>query len=198
MGRWAVAAAGLIAALTVGGCGLQLTVPTHPVDANTTAGAVAGAAGTSSAPAPRDHEVPTPPGRAERAPGLASPAKAVRSFAASYINWNAGDVAKRLTVLARHSVGQARTELKLEAAETRADRELHRGDVANRGDVESVAPLHGRVGGHRYVVVTLERTTAAASTAYDGLAAAWHVTVATVRSVDHGRRWVVSAWQPES
>ena len=53
--------------------------------------------------------------------------------------------------------------------------------------------------GHRdqYAVVTLERTTATDSTAYAGLAAAWHVAVATVAELAPGA-WVVSGWQPEN
>jgi hypothetical protein len=45
--------------------------------------------------------------------------------------------------------------------------------------------------------VTREQTTATASTAYQGLRPAWHLTLATVAEVAAGR-WVVSSWQPES
>jgi hypothetical protein len=192
MGGRTPAVAGLlaVAALSLTGCGLQLRLPTRPAHAVTSTA-------TSTATPASNNEVPTPPRNSEHAPGLASPAKAVRSFVTTFINWNAADVAKQLGSLARRSVGQARTEMRLEAAETRADKELHRGGIANAGHVESVARLR-RGGRNRYVVVTLERTTASRSAQYDDLAAAWHVALATVRSVDHGRRWVVSGWQPES
>jgi hypothetical protein len=48
-----------------------------------------------------------------------------------------------------------------------------------------------------YAVVTRERTTATNTTAYRGLAATWHVTLATVTRVD-GHLWTLSGWQPES
>ena len=71
---------------------------------------------------------------------------------------------------------------------------LQRGGIANQGTVEAVAPLGGR--GDRYVVITRELTTASATTAYQGLQPAWHVTVATVSREPPGQ-WVVSGWQPE-
>ena len=58
-----------------------------------------------------------------------------------------------------------------------------------------MAPLPGAHS--QYVVVTLERTTATNTGAYDGLRPAWHVTVATVTQLTPGR-WVVSGWQPDS
>jgi hypothetical protein len=46
-------------------------------------------------------------------------------------------------------------------------------------------------------VVTLEQTKASDSSAYEGLAPAWHVTVATVQR-QPGGGWLVSGWQPEN
>jgi sarcosine oxidase gamma subunit len=97
--------------------------------------------------------------------------------------------------LAAGSVGQARSAMQLAAAQTANDYELQRGGIANHGTVEAVAPLRGS--GDRYVVVTRETTTAALSSAYQGLRPAWHVAVATVSALGPGR-WVVSGWQPES
>jgi hypothetical protein len=176
-------------ALVLGGCGITLPAPVASPGSSTASTPL-----TSGHPAPIHNEVPTPAGKAEHAHGAPTPAAAVRTFAHTYINWTAADVAKRMHTLARASVGQARAELQLEAAETKADKELHRGGVANSGVVEAVSPLRGK----EYVVVTLEQTTATASSAYDGLAPAWHVAVATVRAGDDHRRWVVSGWQPES
>jgi len=119
---------------------------------------------------------------------------AVRAFAQAYINWDAQTVSADMRGLAARSVGQARAAAALAAAQTAGDYELQAGGVANSGQVEAVASLPGRP--ERYVVVTLERTTATATSAYQGLAPAWHVTVAEV--VDQGGRWVVSGWQPES
>jgi hypothetical protein len=125
----------------------------------------------------------------------AAPAAAVRAFAQAYINWNASSVSDDMAALARRSVGQARSAMQLAAAQTAQDYELQRGGVANQGRVEAVAALAGPPG--QYVVVTRERTTATATTAYQGLAPAWHVAVATVSRLGAGR-WVVSGWQPEN
>ncbi len=145
------------------------------------------------------HEYPGPSPPAQRAAGAAGPAQAVAAFARAYINWNAGDVAATMARLARSSIGQARSEMTLAAAEARADTTLSQGEIANRGSVEAVARLAGRR--NCYVVVTREATTSAVSSAYQGLAPAWHLTLATVTeqgTLRAQRRWVVSGWQPEN
>jgi hypothetical protein len=119
----------------------------------------------------------------------------VRAFAEVYINWDADTVTARLRRLAAGSVGQARSAMELAAAQTAGDYELRRGGIANRGTVEAVAPLSGSSA--RFIVVTRERTTATLTTAYQGLRAAWHVTLAAATRLGPGR-WVVSGWQPES
>ncbi len=111
----------------------------------------------------------------------------------AYINWTAGSVARDMLVLAAASVGQARSATELAASETASDYELRRGGVANSGTVQAVAPLTG--GSGRYVVVTLERTTATNTNAYAGLAPAWHVTVATATELAQrpvGREWMAA------
>jgi hypothetical protein len=162
--------------------------------------------GTNPSPSPttrskltqaqRTHEYPSPPAKAQTATRSAeSPVAAIRSFAREYINWQAGTVTAQMRALAAQSVGQARSEMELAAARTAGDYELRRGGVANSGTVEAVAALTG----HRleYVVVTLERTTATATTAYQGLRPAWHLALATVARLPDGR-WEVSGWQPEN
>jgi hypothetical protein len=143
------------------------------------------------------HEYPAAAPPAETIAGGGSPGAvaAIRTFAEVYINWNASTVARRMLALAAGSVGQARSVVALAASETAGDYELKRGGIANSGTVEAVAPLLGRA--NEYVVVTRERTTATNSSAYEGLAPAWHVTLATVRQVARGV-WAVSGWQPES
>jgi len=144
------------------------------------------------------HEYPSPPPPAETVPSAApTPEQAIRRFTLAYINWNASRVAQDLSRLAQMTVGQARSEMQLEAARASGDYELRRGGIANRGSVESVAPAP--IGRGTYVVVTLERTTASASanTEFAGLRPAWHVALATVAPVSGGG-WVVSGWQPES
>lgn len=144
------------------------------------------------------HEYPGPPAPVQRAPGAADPAQAVTAFARRYINWTAADLAVTMTRLARSSVGQARSEMALAGAEARADTTLTQGQIANRGSVEAVSRLSGSR--NRYVVVTLESTTSGVSSAYRGLAPAWHVTLATVTELGPAaqRRWAVSGWQPEN
>jgi hypothetical protein len=145
--------------------------------------------------AERTHEYPSPVPARERAPGALSAAAAVRAFAAAYINWRYDTIASDLRRLAAASVGQARAAMTLAAAQTAGDYELQRGRVSNQGTVEVVAPRAGDPG--QYVVVTEELTTAAATTAYEGLEPAWHVALATVsRQPDGG--YAVSAWQPQS
>lgn len=166
-------------------------------------GVLAGCAGlaapphSSSAPRP-SNELPSPPPPRQRASGAASPEAAVSAFARAYTNWSYRDVVARMRMLARASIGQARSEMSLAAAQERGDSTLARAGISNRGSVEAVAPLAGAPG--RYVVVTRESTAAANSSAYRGLAPAWHITVAAVEPLGTGaaRRWVVSSWQPES
>ena len=154
------------------------------------------AAARALAQAQAAHEYPSPPPPRQTASSVSpSAVQAIAAFATAYINWDAQTVSGDLRTLAAASVGQARSAMILAAAGTAADYELQRGGIANHGTVEAVAPLAGQP--DRYVVVTLESTTATATTAYQGLRPAWHVAVATVSALGAGR-WVVSGWQPES
>jgi hypothetical protein len=167
------------------------------------AAALAGCASLTSAPptrlaiAQRTHEYPSPPPPAQTVDGggASGAAAAVRAFASAYINWTAETVSQHMRQLATQSVGQARSAMQLAAAQTAGDYELQRGGIANSGKVEVVAPLPSQH--NEYVVVTRELTTATNTTAYEGLAPAWHVAVATVQRLAGGA-WAVSGWQPES
>lgn len=145
--------------------------------------------------AQRTHEYPSPPVAQTATTPARGPVSAVRRFATAYINWTARTVSGDMTALAQESVGQARSAMQLAAAQTAQDAQLREGGIANQGTVQAVAPRAAHP--NQYVVVTLERTTATATTAYTGLAPAWHVTVATVTELAPGR-WVLSGWQPES
>jgi hypothetical protein len=147
-----------------------------------------------AAEARRTHEVPTPAPRPSVAGGWRSPAEAVQAFAAAYVNWNYRTVALHLRALSEVSVGQARSMLAMASAQVGRDSELRRGQIANRGVVEAIGPVRDH--GNQYAVVTRERTTAANTNAYQGLAPAWHVALATVTRVRG--LWVLSGWQPES
>ncbi len=175
----------VLAALALGGCTGLASPPERPSPP----------AGTTSSTPAVTHEIPTPVPRQHALAGAPSAARAVRAFAVEYINWRADTVATQLRALARRSIGQARSMMELQAAQTAGDGELHGGGIANHGTVEAVAPLAGAPG--RYAVVTRERTTATLTSAYDGLRPAWHVTVATVTEPVPGQ-WVLSGWQPES
>jgi hypothetical protein len=151
---------------------------------------------TRIAQAQATHEYPSPaPPRQSAAGGSPTAAAAVQAFAGAYINWTAQTVSEDMQQLAARSIGQARSAMELAAAQTAGDYELTRGGIANVGAVEAIAPLDGQP--DHYVVVTRELTMATATTAYQGLAPAWHVTVATVAWLDGGG-WVVSGWQPEN
>jgi hypothetical protein len=165
----------------------------HAIPANAAPGRAA--AGSPVAIAQATHEYPSAPVAQSVSATATSPIAAVQAFAHAYINWSASTVAADMRALAVQSVGQARSAMQLAAAQTGRDYELRRGGVANQGSVEAIAPLSGT--GEQYAVVTLERTTATATDAYQGLQPAWHVAVAAVTQVAAGR-WAVSDWQPES
>ncbi len=143
----------------------------------------------------RAHELPTPQPRQTVSAAAISPVVAIEAFATAYINWRADNVSARMRALAALSVGQARSELSLAAAQTAHDYELRNGGIANSGTVRAVAPVLGAA--RQYAVVTLERTTASNTNAYQGLEPAWHLALATVTR-QRGGGWVVSGWQPES
>jgi hypothetical protein len=184
----------LVAALALAGCGAagvgraRQRAPQRP-HSDATAVSVA------VARADRTHELPTPAGRQAVLGGWRSPVQAVDVFADTYINWTAATVSGRLQALSEVSLGQARSAMALAAAQTGHDGELQRGEVANSGAVEAIAPLAGHA--RQYIVVTREQTSASGDAAVAGLAPAWHVALATVTQVP-GRLWVLSAWQPES
>jgi NADH:ubiquinone oxidoreductase subunit 2 (subunit N) len=145
--------------------------------------------------AQRTHEIPTPAPRPTAPGGWRSPVQAVQVFTQAYINWTAATVARHLRILAYVSVGQAHSAMSLAAAQTAKDSDLQRGGIANSGIVEAIAPVTGER--NVYAVVTRERTTATNTSAYRGLAATWHVTLATVTQIERGL-WTLSGWQPES
>jgi hypothetical protein len=199
----------LAVACLLTGCGLtpRSAAPTTAAStaAAPTAAATITAATTAAAAQPspsatqlarvqRTHELPSPARPPQVAGGWRSPAQAVQYFTAYYVNWTAQTVPAHLRALARVSVGQARATLSIQAQQTAHDDELRRGGIANSGVVEAIAPVVGR--SDVYAVVTRERTTATNSSAYQGLAPSWHVSLATVTRVRG--LWVLSAWQPEN
>jgi hypothetical protein len=179
----------LLVVLGLGGCALSPAAAPRPPAATDPA-----SASSPAAEAKRTHEVPTPAPRQTVAGGWRTPAQAVQEFATYYVNWNYRTVSLHLRALSEVSVGQARSMLSTAADQVGRDYELRHGQVGNSGVVEAIAPVRGH--GDHYAVVTRERTTAANTNAYQGLAPAWHVALATVTRVRG--LWVLSAWQPES
>jgi hypothetical protein len=192
-------AAGPVAALAIGlAAGLGGCGPT-PRAGGPATGTGTGTGATVS-PAVRradaTHEYPAATVAAETVAGSwATPEQAIRAFVLPFINWSADDVAAKLRTLAAASLGQARASMQLAASRAAGDYELQRGGISNSGRIEAISQLAGAP--ERYVVVTLERTTATDTTAYDGLRPAWHVAVLTVSAL-RGGGWAVSGWRPEN
>jgi hypothetical protein len=182
-----VRAAGAWAGLCLLATGCGIAVPTPPPAASTV-----GATPERALPA-----APAPRSPAKQPNPYDSPlaAEALIAFATEYINWNAHTVAADMRLLASQSIGQAHAAMELAAGEVERDYELQRGGIANSGRVEGVSPLNEP--GGRWVIVTRERTTASASTSYQGLGPEWHVIVARAVELWPGR-WAVSLWQPEN
>jgi hypothetical protein len=187
-------------ALVLGGCALspgaapRSAAPPVATATSPRSSRATDPAASIAAAARRTHEVPTPAPRPTVVGGWPSPAEAVQAFATAYVNWNYRTVALHLRGLSEVSIGQARAMLSMAAAQVGRDSELRRGQIANTGAVEAIGPVRGH--SDQYAVVTRERTTAATTNAYQGLAPAWHVALATVTRVRG--LWVLSAWQPES
>ncbi len=168
---------------TTAGCGLEdpLNQPTPPHPQPPAASA-------------NEVTVPTRPGPSRSALATAAPtqAKAIERFGDLYVNWRHDTLVNRQRELAAISIGEASSMQRRAAASTPADYELRRAKVANEGRIVALAPLRPPRHGV-WVVVTHERTTGERT--YDGLAPAYHVTIATVRQLDTG--WVVSQWRPQ-
>lgn len=185
----------LIGALALAGCGLGAPPQSPPASAQ-------GQPPTgSTAPAPASAQqgatgVATPPPRTQPS-SYNSPlaGELLVAFATQYINWTSRTVVADMRTLASESVGQAHATMELAAGETARDYELQQSGIANSGKVEAVAPLTNS--GSRWVIVTLERTTARHSASYQGLAPAWHVIVCALVRLAPGH-WKVSVWQPVS
>src|SRR5579875_892639 len=109
-------------ALLLAGCLSVVAVrPARPALAPTRTPAKTTAAATATAGTVSPNELPSPPPPRQTAPGAASPVAAVTAFARAYVNWSYRDVAARMAMLSRASIGQARSAMTLAAAETGRD-----------------------------------------------------------------------------
>jgi hypothetical protein len=118
--------------------------------------------------------------------------EALSTFAALYVNWSYRNLTREQRTLATISVGAARIAELQAAATSAADATLRAARIANRGTVVSIAQDQSQ--GGSWVIVTHEQTSGAGD--YEGLPAAYHVTVARLASVPGG--YAVSEWLPQS
>lgn len=179
----AVALCTVLAAGVLAGCA-------NP-DAPSTAGSRPAGSSPQNAGEPR---APAPPSSAAQLPSgvRSSPGAAVRAFAERYVNWDYRTLAADQRNLAAISVGAARLSERQAAAASARDSTIARAHVYNRGSIVSVAPDALR--GGWWTIVTRERT--GGDQQYEGLPAAYHVTLAQLASVPGG--WAVKQWLPQS
>jgi hypothetical protein len=141
-------------------------------------------------------EPPAPPPAAPTAQSPAdvqpTPAMALALFAGLYVNWSYRTITSRQQTLAAISVGGARLSEQQAAAASRADTTISRGRIWNHGQIVSIAPDIVQPGA--WVIVTREQT--GGDSDYEGLPAAYHVTLAQLAQVPRG--WAVRQWLPQS
>jgi hypothetical protein len=173
----------VFALLALSGC----TNPDTPI-------VMTGAASTSSPQNAGELPAPPPPSSSAQAPAgvQATPAGALEAFARLYVNWTYRTLASNQRRLAAMSVGPARLAERQAAATSQADRTITRGHIYNTGQIVSVAPERSHTG--TWVVVTREQT--GGSSEYQGLQAAYHVTLVKLAHVQHG--YVIESWLPQS
>lgn len=157
--------------------------------------------GASSTSSPQNAgEPPTPPPSsfAAQAPTVvrATPVGALEEFAGLYVNWTYRTLTRDQRRLAAMSVGPSRLAERQAATASQADSTIARGHIYNTGQILSIAPDRSHTG--TWIIVTRERTgsNGASSTEYDGLQAAYHVTLAKLASVPGG--YAVETWLPQS
>ena len=137
---------------------------------------------------------PAPPSSSAQSPVAVqpTPVRALEAFARLYVNWSYRTLSADQRRLAAMSVGPARLAERQAAAASHADTTITRGHIYNTGEIVSIAPDHTRA--NTWVIVTHEQT--GGSSEYDGLQAAYHVTLARLASVPQG--FVIEAWLPQS
>lgn len=173
----------LIAAVALAGC-------TNP-DATTTVRSETARASVQNAGEPA-----APPATASGAQApiavKTTPSQAAAAFAALYVNWTYRTLVAHQRTLAAMAVGAARLSERQAAASAQHDTTIARGHIYNRGEVVDVAPDTLRSGW--WAIVTREQTGGNAQ--YEGLSAAYHVTLAQLVSVPGG--YAVGQWLPQS
>ncbi|MGP8240349.1 MAG: hypothetical protein ACLQQB_01080 [Solirubrobacteraceae bacterium] len=172
----------LLAALAVAGC----TNPDAP-----TAGQ--NATSTASPQNPGEPPAPAPLTPTAQAPTdlQPTPAKALAAFSQLYTNWTYRTLTSNQQTLAGMSVNPARLVEQQAAVSSQADTTITRGHIYNTGQIVSIAPdlAHPNM----WVIVTREQT--GGDTQYEGLPAAYHVTLAQLAKIPGG--YAVGQWLPQ-
>jgi len=150
---------------------------------------------TSSSPRnPGEPPAPAPPAPGAQAPidVQSTPAKALAAFSRLYMNWTYRTLSEDQRTLAAMSVDPARLAEQQAAASSQADTTIARGHIYNSGQVISIARDLAQP--DTWAIVTREQT--GGDTQYEGLPAAYHVTLAQLAQVPGG--YAVSQWLPQS
>jgi type IV secretory pathway VirB10-like protein len=184
----------LPAALTAAIAGCGVTNPYTPSTTTRNPTTIAITRTASSAQNPGELPAPPPPTPASQQPARlqSTPERAIAQFAALYTNWTWRTLAADQLTLARVSVGAARLSEQQAAAADDRDSEIARAHLYNQGQLVSIARSLTNVS--QWVIVTREQT--AGNSQYDGLQAAYHITLATVTHLPDG--WAISAWLPQN
>ena len=143
---------------------------------------------------PGEPAAPAPPSPSAQAPAAVqpTPTKALEAFAQLYVNWSYRTLSANQRTLAGMSVGAARLSERQAAASSQHDTTIARGHIWNGGQVVSIARDLTRA--DAWVIVTHEQT--GGNTQYEGLPAAYHVTIARLANVPGG--YAVEEWLPQS
>jgi hypothetical protein len=157
-------------------------------------------------PTPTTSSTPTTPGNAGEPAAPKPPAAtaqhptnlqttpngALAAFARLYVNWSYRTLTASQQTLAAMAVGPARLAEQQAAAASAADSTIARGHVWNHGQIVSIAA--DQTHPEQWVIVTREQT--GGSNDYQGLPAAYHVTLAQLAHLPHG--YAVNQWQPQT
>jgi len=137
---------------------------------------------------------PAPPSPGAQAPIAVqpTPSKALAAFAELYVNWTYRTLSENQRTLAGMSVGAARLSESQAAARSQNDTTIARGHIHNRGQIVSIDGDLEQA--DTWVIVTHEQT--GGDSEYEGLPAAYHVTLAQLANVPGG--YAVERWLPQS
>jgi hypothetical protein len=117
-----------------------------------------------------------------------TPGRALRAFAALYMNWTYQTLAANQQKLAAMAVGAARLT-EQQAARAAADSTITRAHLRSSGHLVSIAPDERESGA--WVIVTREQTSGSGE--YEGLPASYHITIAKLARLTSG--YAVQSWE---